>query len=90
MKDLVDLVLLIEAGLLVPRSLGPRLRQVYAVRDSSSPPAALPEPPGSWAVPFAAMAAELGLASATTAQAWTAVAAEYHRTLAAFDGQSEF
>lgn len=87
-KDLVDLVLLVEAGVLVPRRLGERLRQVYAVRDSSRPPPELPEPPASWTGPFAAMAAELGLTATSTQQAWTAVAAEYRRTLITIDGEA--
>ncbi len=87
-KDLVDLVLLVEAGVLMSPQLGVRLRQVYDVRDSSPPPARLPEPPVSWTAPFAAMAVELGLTATTTAQAWTAVAAEYHHTLATTDGES--
>lgn len=37
-KDLVDLVLLTEAGVLSPEPLSARLRQVYAVRDVSTPP----------------------------------------------------
>ncbi len=57
-KDLVDLVLLIEAGLLTePGQLHARLKVVYSVRDETSPPASLPSPPGDWANPYAAQAA---------------------------------
>ena len=85
-KDLVDLVLLVEAGVLIPHRLGARLRQVYDVRDSSSPPSDLPRPPASWATPYAAMAAELGLTATNTERAWSAVAAEYRRILPPTDG----
>ena len=87
-KDLVDLVLLVEAGVLVPRRLGERLRQVYDVRDSCPPPPELPEPPASWDTPFAAMATQLGLTATSTVYAWTAVAATYHRTLGTIDGET--
>lgn len=87
-KDLVDLVLLVEASVLVPRRLGERLRQVYDVRDSSPPPPELPKPPASWATPFAAMATELGLTATSTGHAWTTVAATYHRTLTTIDGET--
>ncbi|WP_433956061.1 nucleotidyl transferase AbiEii/AbiGii toxin family protein [Janibacter indicus] len=49
-KDLVDLVLLIDAGLLVDaRRLGTRLAVVWSVRDRTQPPASLPSPPPTWA-----------------------------------------
>lgn len=86
-KDLIDLVLLVEAGVLVPRQLGARLRQVYTVRDGAPPPLELPEPPASWTTPYAAMARELGLAATNTEQAWAVVAAEYRRTLPTIDGK---
>jgi len=58
-KDLVDLVLLAEAGLLEPARWGLRLRQVFAVRDSRLPPATLPAPPMAWVTPYAAFARQL-------------------------------
>ena len=77
-KDLVDLVLLIEAGLLVdPDRLRERLRVVYAERDRSAPAPDLAEPPGAWAVPYAAFAADLDLSAATSAAAHHLVAASY-------------
>ncbi|MEK4242968.1 nucleotidyl transferase AbiEii/AbiGii toxin family protein [Janibacter sp. FSL W8-0316] len=49
-KDLVDLVLLIDAGLLVDaRRLGTWLAVVWSVRDRTQPPASLPSPPPTWA-----------------------------------------
>ncbi len=63
-KDLVDLSLLIERELLEPRSFWRALKQVFHERDGIAPPQDLPNPPRSWQIPFAAMAAEIGLAGA--------------------------
>lgn len=61
-KDLVDIVLLVEAGLLPHPDLPGRLQTVWQVRDGVPPPAQLPEFPASWPNDFAAMAADLDLA----------------------------
>lgn len=82
-KDLVDLVLLVEAGLLDPLRWGTRIGHVFAVRDSGLPPPDLPTPPGSWNGPYRAAAAELGLAAATTASAHQVVAEQYRAALTA-------
>lgn len=56
-KDLVDLVLLIEAGLLVDDTrLRERLDRVHTTRDGTPPPAQLASPPQFWDGPFSAMA----------------------------------
>lgn len=60
-KDLVDVVLLAEAGLLPHPDLAGRLRTVWQVRDGAPPPAQLPEFPASWADDYAAMATELDM-----------------------------
>lgn len=52
-KDLVDLVLLTDAGLIDPSNVRERLRQVYVVRDGREPPIAPPDPPPQWAQEFA-------------------------------------
>lgn len=65
-KDLVDLVLLIEAGVLDPARLGQRLVVVYAQRDGAEPPARLPAPPASWRRDYAALLAEHQLALSAT------------------------
>ena len=60
-KDLVDVVLLAEAGLLPHPDLPGRLQTVWQVRDGVPPPAQLPEFPASWLGDYAAMAADLDL-----------------------------
>lgn len=60
-KDLVDVVLLAEAGLLPQPDLAGRLHTVWHVRDGMPPPAQLPEFPAAWLGDYAAMAAELDL-----------------------------
>lgn len=62
-KDLVDIVLLIEAGLLPDDRLGERLIHVHAVRDGALPPARIPEPPAAWRVEYARLVADLRLAT---------------------------
>ncbi len=86
-KDLVDLVLLVEAGVLDPARLTVRLLQVYDVRDAARPPVELPLPPDSWIEPYAATAAELGIAASTAEQAWSVVEAEYRRIIPLIDGE---
>lgn len=60
-KDLVDVVLLAEAGLLPHPDLPGRLQTVWQVRDGVPPPAQLPAFPASWLGDYAAMTAELDL-----------------------------
>ena len=58
-KDLVDVVLLAEAGLLPHPDMSHRLQTVWQVRDGAPPPQQLPEFPAAWSGDYAAMAAEL-------------------------------
>lgn len=48
-KDLVDLVLLIESGLAADTSVIDAVRHVFAARATHDVPAILPEPPPNWA-----------------------------------------
>lgn len=76
-KDLIDLVLMIEAGLLAPSAWAGRCQVVYDVRDAEDPPEVLPSPPESWREPYAAMAAELQLTAATIEAAYDLLATYY-------------
>lgn len=80
-KDLVDLALLAESGLVAAQPLGIRLRHVYAVRDDSLPPRVLPEPPAAWLVTYAALARELDLGAVDVESAMTLVSRLYAEAL---------
>lgn len=73
-KDLVDLVLLIDAGLLTdPHRLSERLAVVWSARDQSRPPPSLPEPPASWEGDLARLLSDLGTPHRSLAAAHTLV-----------------
>lgn len=57
-KDLVDIMLMLDSGALDETRLGMRLRAVFAARDSAAPPASLPDPPAAWVTDYSMMAAE--------------------------------
>ncbi|MFZ2241253.1 MAG: nucleotidyl transferase AbiEii/AbiGii toxin family protein [Gordonia amarae] len=81
-KDLVDLVLMIEAGLLVDHSrLRDRLLIVHSLRDNGEPGAELPAPPRDWAQSYAAVAHELALAAETVDIAYARVAEIYQQAV---------
>lgn len=81
-KDMVDLALLDEAGLLsdLPR-LRSRLVVVHQQRDGQAPPSALPHPPGDWASGYTRIVAELDLSIATSDDAFARVHALYRAAL---------
>lgn len=60
-KDLVDLVLLIERTRLDAARLPRAVRETFQRRKTHEIPSALIPPPASWSVPFSEMAAECGL-----------------------------
>lgn len=60
-RDLVDLVILIEASLLEPGKLRPAVVSVWAERERSEPPERYVEPPASWVSPYERMAADADL-----------------------------
>jgi hypothetical protein len=64
-KDLVDLVLLTELGLLHVATLAPRVRTVFAVRASHPVPAGLPDVSHAWRRDYASLISELDLESDT-------------------------
>ncbi|MCP3936586.1 MAG: nucleotidyl transferase AbiEii/AbiGii toxin family protein [Actinomycetia bacterium] len=72
-KDLVDLVLLIEHGLESDARLHRAVTTTFAQRQQELPGARLPSMAETWAVPFAEMAADLSLGTATAADAHAAV-----------------
>ena len=61
-KDLVDLVLLIERTTMNAARLPKAIRETFQRRKTHEIPSALVSPPASWSKPFAEMAVECGLA----------------------------
>ncbi|PHP53047.1 nucleotidyl transferase AbiEii/AbiGii toxin family protein [Actinomyces ruminis] len=80
-KDLVDLVLLVEAGLLVSKRLGDALRRVFDARDGRLPPRSLPNPPDFWRTSYEQMAAELRLEASKYDDAIALISGTYQRAL---------
>jgi hypothetical protein len=62
-KDLVDVVLLIEMGLLDLAKVRAALEGTFATRNTHVLPKSLPRPPESWRADFATMAAEARLST---------------------------
>jgi hypothetical protein len=60
-KDLVDLVLLIEQSKLDIASLPKSIRDTFQRRKTHEVPTILAEPPASWSTPFAELAQECGI-----------------------------
>lgn len=81
-KDLVDLLLLLDAGLLAdPGRLRERLVVIWRGRDGSVPPLRLPEPPDAWAPDLGRLLADLDAAPLTLDQASSLVADLYSAAL---------
>lgn len=78
-KDLVDLVLLIELQAMSPTRIHVAVATTFARRGTHAVPADLPPPPSAWERPFTALAAECGIVHTLTS-AYESVAA-YWRSL---------
>jgi hypothetical protein len=72
-KDLVDLLLLVESGTLDPDRVGQCIEATFRRRDTHPVPSSLEPPPQAWAGPFAEMAGKCGL-SQDLAAAFSGVA----------------
>lgn len=88
-KDLIDLALLIERGLLVPAEFARAATIVFAERDAVPPPIDLPDPPGAWLADYAAMADALGLDSRSAIVAAALVRDFYQTSLQTLDDKDE-
>ncbi|MGH9716201.1 MAG: nucleotidyl transferase AbiEii/AbiGii toxin family protein [Candidatus Acidiferrales bacterium] len=60
-RDLVDMVLLIQSATLVEAHVGEAIRVTFERRGTHSLPKVLPKPPADWAKPYDALAKECGL-----------------------------
>lgn len=74
-RDLIDLVILSEHGLLDPQAVGTATRRVWTERDRTSPPPLLPPLPASWPSRYEHLAGEHGLSITSFSAAVAVVAA---------------
>ena len=65
-KDLVDLVLLIERQPMAPVRINTAVAATFARRATHAVPTDLPPPPSAWEKPFAVLAAECGIDNSAT------------------------
>jgi len=68
-KDLLDIVLLVDDGLIGDADLYEVVRRVFTVRGTSELPASLGPPPMAWAEPFRQMALNVGVTDMTAQDA---------------------
>ncbi len=80
-KDLVDLLLLLDLGLPDENGLRAAIRETFARRKTHALPVALDPPPATWEATFADFATECSLAEGTLTAAYARVNA-YWQTLA--------
>jgi len=72
-KDLVDLVVLLQRGSLDPASVGVAVDATFAARRTHEVPSRVPDAPDSWKSEFASLAREAGLALTDAGDAVDAV-----------------
>jgi Nucleotidyl transferase AbiEii toxin, Type IV TA system len=82
-RDLVDLVLLVEDALEPDAELVARVRLVFTVRRAHAVPGDLPDPPAAWRESYAALADEIGLTVSSYTDAHAIVAMHWARARAA-------
>jgi hypothetical protein len=82
-KDLPDLLLLVDQGLEPSAALLATVRHVFVVRSTHDLPVELPDPPSDWTGRYATLAAELDLAEPTVDAAMTRLRAFWAATLTA-------
>jgi len=70
-KDMVDLVLLVDSELLEPDRVKRALRATFEARKTHQIPTRLPMPPTDWAEPYAALAQDLQLPIMALQEAYT-------------------
>lgn len=82
-RDLVDLVLLVEDGVPADIALVRRVHHVFAIRQTHSVPDDLSPPPSAWTARYALLAAEIGLAIASADDAHKIVRRHWQQARAA-------
>ena len=68
-KDLADLVLLVDSGELDPERSSKALKATFEIRNTHELPYRLPQPPVEWTDSYAALARELGLSASNLHEA---------------------
>ena len=81
-KDLVDVILLLDAGMLDEASTSARLRAVFESRDGAPPPSVLPAPPAAWRGDYIALVGHLEPRLPEFDEALASVRALYSRLIA--------
>jgi hypothetical protein len=81
-RDLVDLVLLVELDLLDEAKLRAALSRVWTERENVAPPEALPSLPEGWPARYERLAVEHDLATTNFADAEALVAVRWRRAMA--------
>ncbi|GHJ10700.1 hypothetical protein TPA0907_50670 [Micromonospora humidisoli] len=84
-RDLVDLVLLVEDGVPADEALVRRVHHVFSIRGTHTVPDDLPEPPPSWNARYEVLAAEIGLAVTSAIEAHKIVSGHWAQARAAGD-----
>jgi hypothetical protein len=87
-KDLVDLVLLIDSRLLPLSDLRSAVAVTFAVRSTHPAPVSLPLPPLSWSAAYDALAKDLGLSAPTLAEAYDTLRSFWQERKLGLDGQA--
>jgi hypothetical protein len=82
-KDLPDLLLLVDQGLAPTAGLLATVEHVFAVRSSHDLPVELPDPPAGWTDRYATLAGELDLDEGTVEAAMARLRSFWAATLAA-------
>jgi hypothetical protein len=78
-KDLLDIVLLIEAELLPHPRLAERITAVFLIRDGGSPPETLPTPPASWRSDYTLLASTTGATTSDLDAAFALASDLFHK-----------
>ena len=68
-RDLIDMVLLLDQGSLNSKAVRRALKSTFMRRDTHPLPSLLPLPPTSWTATYADLAAEIGLRTSMTCEA---------------------
>jgi len=87
-KDLIDLLLLMDLGLRDSDVLASVLRNVFDRRGSHGLPPVLQPPPASWATSFKQLSTQSGLAEPTLEEAYRRLSAFWERVREELDGGS--